>query len=366
MDSTNTLNKTLLFIPDISGFTKFLNETEIVHGVHIISELLEIIIKENTMGLKVAEIEGDAVLFYKYTEQPTLKELYEQCKEMFLAFHQHIKLYERDRICECGSCSGTPNLTLKFIVHYGDVIERNILGHFQLMGADVTTAHKLMKNNLDTDEYILISESSILKNDTSHVPSWFKLQNGSMHYDDVGEVNYKYEKFTELRNEIPELPPRKKIMDEPVQFTITYSMPHSLEATFKLLSSLERKHEWIEGVKKINFDETKIERIGTTHECVTPLNKLHIETTRIEKRGDTNIFGEEADAVGIFPAANQLYSLTKKRENECEIRLEVRFKTNLLNTLIFKNLFKSGLTKSLTKLERVLTQDKSNSQHLIG
>tara|TARA_B100000809_G_scaffold9521_1_gene9017 strand:+ start:279 stop:758 length:480 start_codon:yes stop_codon:yes gene_type:complete len=159
------------------------------------------------------------------------------------------------------------------------------------MGADVTTAHKLMKNNVDNDEYLLISENSILKNDMSKVPSWFKLQASSMNYENVGKINYHYEKFTELLNEIPELPPRKKLMDEPVQFTISYSMPHSLESTFKLLSSLERKHEWIEGAKKINFDEIKIERIRTTHECITPLNKLHIETTIIDKKGSNKIFG---------------------------------------------------------------------------
>ena len=56
---------TLLFIADISGFTKFVNETEITHSSHIISELLEIIIGQNELKLEVAEIEGDAVFYYK-------------------------------------------------------------------------------------------------------------------------------------------------------------------------------------------------------------------------------------------------------------------------------------------------------------
>ena len=361
MESNSALKKSLLLIPDISGFTRFVNETEIVHGVHIISELLEKIIENNILGLEVAEIEGDAILFYKYSEKPSLSDLYEQCKKMFLAFHQHIKLYERDRICDCGSCSSTPELTLKFIIHYGDVIERNISGHFQLMGADVTTAHKLMKNNIDSDEYILISEKSFDEERAKELPSWFNLQTNSMNYEDVGKVNYQFQKLTILLNEIPALPPRKTMMDEPIQFTVNYSMPHSLVSTFAILSSLERKHEWIEGVKKINFDESKVDRIGTTHECVTPLNKIHIETTIIEENEETKVFGEEADAVGIFPAANQLYTLTKKGENECEIKLEVRFKSSLFNNLIFKKLFKGGITKSLEKLSRVLTRDNSIS-----
>lgn len=40
MNSTNgnSSEQTLLFIPDISGFTKFVNETEISHSEHIITE----------------------------------------------------------------------------------------------------------------------------------------------------------------------------------------------------------------------------------------------------------------------------------------------------------------------------------------
>lgn len=54
----------LIFIPDISGFTQFVSDTEINHAHHITEELLEILIDANRIGLLVSEIEGDAILFY--------------------------------------------------------------------------------------------------------------------------------------------------------------------------------------------------------------------------------------------------------------------------------------------------------------
>ena len=51
-------NKGLLFIPDISGFTQFVSETEIEHSRLIIQELLEILIDSNQTGLEISEIEG--------------------------------------------------------------------------------------------------------------------------------------------------------------------------------------------------------------------------------------------------------------------------------------------------------------------
>ncbi len=86
--------KSLLFIADISGFTRFVNETEITHSRHIISELLEALIDKNDLGMDVAEIEGDAVLFYKYGEVPTFESLLMQSQEMFLEFHSHLLNYK--------------------------------------------------------------------------------------------------------------------------------------------------------------------------------------------------------------------------------------------------------------------------------
>ena len=353
MESKNTLKKSLLLIPDISGFTKFVNETEIVHGVHIISELLEIIIKNNSIGLKVAEIEGDAVLFYKYTDKPYLKDLYEQCKKMFIAFHHHLKYYERDRICDCGSCSNTPLLTLKFVIHYGDIIERNILGHFQLMGADVTTAHKLMKNDVPEDEYILISEGSFLESETEKLPEWFKLRKNSTNYKDIGTVSYQHQKLTNLHEEVPALTPRKKIDNDPIQIRLNWEIKHPLKNTFELLTSLKRKHEWID-VKAINFDENKIERVGTKHECITPVGAIHIETIQIEKNSDTMYFAEFTAASGIFPSTTTAFKLQKKTLEACTLILEIRFKKSFFNTIVYKPLITKSFKININNLERTL------------
>src|SRR6266487_1836574 len=110
-------NSGLLFIPDISGFTKFINETEIEHSRYIIEELLENIINSNQIGLNISEIEGDAVLFYHFGETPSLEEIYRQVESMFCNFQKQIKNYESRRVCICKACTAAVDLSLKVITH---------------------------------------------------------------------------------------------------------------------------------------------------------------------------------------------------------------------------------------------------------
>ena len=71
-----------------------MSQTEVSHGQHIISELLEILIDANVLDLTVAEIEGDAVLFYKKGRIPETSDLLAQAQKMFVNFHQHLKKYQ--------------------------------------------------------------------------------------------------------------------------------------------------------------------------------------------------------------------------------------------------------------------------------
>src|SRR5690606_17613807 len=51
------------FLPDISGFTNFIKNTNLKEGVRLIHDLLEIIIDSNILNLEIAEIQGDAIWF---------------------------------------------------------------------------------------------------------------------------------------------------------------------------------------------------------------------------------------------------------------------------------------------------------------
>ncbi|MEM8848155.1 MAG: DUF2652 domain-containing protein, partial [Bacteroidota bacterium] len=154
--------KSLLFIPDISGYTKFIQTTEIEHSQHVISELLEILINANTQKLQLAEIEGDALFFYKENEVPSQENLLAQIETMFSAFYSHLKRLEKYRICPCNACATAPNLQLKIIAHTGNLSHIEVHGRRKPFGEQVIEAHRLLKNSVESDNYALISRSLAL------------------------------------------------------------------------------------------------------------------------------------------------------------------------------------------------------------
>ncbi len=357
MKANHVLRESLLFIPDISGFTKFVNQTGIVHSAHIIAELLEIIIKNNILGLKVAEIEGDAVFFYKKGAKPTLAEIYQQCEQMFLAFHQHIRLYERDRICNCGSCANTSNLTLKFVVHYGSIIERNIAGHLQLMGSDVTTIHKLMKNNIPAHQYLLISENSYLKTVSTNLPQWVNLEQAQVSYKNVGNINYQFTYLAPLLKMVPPPPKRKELIQVDFPVVLTIDINCEMDNAYNLLKAIPRKIEWVVGIKKVNYHNKRIERVGTSHECVLPLNTLHIATSKNEVFDDKIIYAENINASGIYPAFTQLFYLEKADNNSCKLKVEIHHESKLLKKFIFEKAMGNAVKKSLIKFKQICERE---------
>ena len=148
----------IILIPDISGFTGFTGATEIDHAAHIITELLELIVASNETDFTLAEIEGDAVLFYRKGEPLRREQLIDQCLRMFSNLHRQLMVIERDTVCQCGACQTASNLTLKFIVHFGYIKEIKVAQFVKATGIDMIVAHRLLKNDVDESEYILITE----------------------------------------------------------------------------------------------------------------------------------------------------------------------------------------------------------------
>lgn len=143
--------KGTLVIPDISGFTKFVAETELNVGREITKQLLDALVGSNSLNLILSEIEGDALLFYSksYISPKQLKKQFEIMLESFKAKIHELELYTGLKI----------DLSLKMIAHYGEISTYNI-GDFQkLYGKTVIEAHSLLKNSIESDCYILISDN---------------------------------------------------------------------------------------------------------------------------------------------------------------------------------------------------------------
>lgn len=164
----------LIFIPDISGFTQFVNESEIEHSRFIIQELLEILINANEAGLEISEIEGDAILFYKFGEPIDLQKLYSQVEKMFCAFHRQLAAYEHRRLCQCKACISAVGLTLKVVTHYGEFTRYTIKSFNKLIGKDIIVAHELLKNDIEQHEYWLVTKSLLRDKSPAGFAQWMK------------------------------------------------------------------------------------------------------------------------------------------------------------------------------------------------
>jgi hypothetical protein len=184
--------KGLLFIPDISGFTNFVHQTDLQLGRRIIAELLTSILEHNVLDLQVSEIEGDAVLFYRCGPLPSVARILDQYEHMLTGFHQ--------KLAEFNQQLAQPlNLTLKLVAHYGDLAEYQIGGFRKLYGETVIEAHRLLKNAIVSHTYALLTDNLIAaaqpvlaRPRRPGVPSSKQCEG----YDQLGNICFTYFDYT--------------------------------------------------------------------------------------------------------------------------------------------------------------------------
>ncbi|MDX1478713.1 MAG: DUF2652 domain-containing protein [Saprospiraceae bacterium] len=262
---------TLIFIPDISGFSRFVKHNEIQHSQHIVEELLEAIIDANDIGLEISEIEGDAVLFYRQGVPPTSVELLAQIQRMYVRFHGHLKRYETHRICQCGACSSAHNLALKFIVHFGEISQKHVRNFTKLFGNDLIIAHRLMKNEVELEEYVLFTHQLL-----NACSAWVEMQQAAWDDPREGEgtydgetVKYCYLPLEPLKVHVPE----PRIEDYSVgatakALTVEGVINAPMEMVFDVVSDVSFRHRWIAGLQDSGDLNGKITRAGSSHRCV--------------------------------------------------------------------------------------------------
>jgi len=178
-----------LMLADISGYTSFVAQTEIDHAHLALSLLLETIVEKLSSLLTIFQLEGDAVFAYVEADRlPEGKSLLGLIDQTYLAFREKALALYAGATCPCRACKALPTLDLKFMVHHGDFIIRQVAGIQHLLGTDVNLLHRLSKNHVSESTgwrgYALFTNQGLERMQTDKAS--FVQQTES--YEHLGEV----------------------------------------------------------------------------------------------------------------------------------------------------------------------------------
>jgi len=332
-------DEVLFFIPDLGGFTKFIAETEIQHSQHIIKELLETLVDANTLGMKVSEFEGDAVLFYRNGAPPSLEQLVQQARKMYLDFHTQLKTFEYGRVCQCGACAGAGSMALKMVAHFGSAGTMQVKNHVKFIGKDIIIAHRLLKNSVSVPEYLLVTQPTLSKIEDAD-GELVSFANGSDAYDNLGTIEYQFKSLDRYKDEVKVDPPLPAGLKNPRKMAqVTRRIDAPIEQVYQRLIDLPGRLNWIEGATKVEMSNDQPNHIGKTHRCVRGDEGVELMTTEV-KVTDTTMELCETDLKKIMACR---YLLTRAPGGKADVAVELFVRNNPIVRMIFKLLMEKKL-----------------------
>ena len=138
-----------LFITDITGYTEFLTQSELLHASEILESLFDTMLTDIEPPLKILNTRGDAILAYapasSFRQAHTLLDTMDK---IYFDFQRQLEIMDFNTTCECNACSNMTSLDLKIFLHYGDYLVQELGGATELQGSDVILVNRLMKNSV--------------------------------------------------------------------------------------------------------------------------------------------------------------------------------------------------------------------------
>ena len=201
------LKKVFLVIADISGYTKFmrLHKVSMIHAEGIITQLLDSVIVASKFPLVAHELEGDAVSFYAESDGSVemAQDISHQILRLFQTFKaKEAELFSDCSLCVCEACSTVDKLKLKAVVHHGEAVFSTVGQFKKVSGVDVILTHRLLKNSVVEDEYILATSAF---NELVGGFGALEPHPGREHYEGIGSVDVVTYFPERINTDIPKL-----------------------------------------------------------------------------------------------------------------------------------------------------------------
>ncbi len=259
-------------IADISGYTKFMAETEIEHAKGVLEGLFEAVIPAIRAPLAIAGFQGDAVFAYA-VDSDLVKGQYilEAIERIYCDFADAREKMKINTSCPCRACAAIGDLDLKIVVHHGEYVMQTTGGREELAGRDVITAFRLLKNKVTETEgltaYGLVTCDAVAE---MGLGDYFDANaRRTETYEHIGEVEYVIHPLREAWLDRRE---KRRILvgpeDEMLCEEYSLAVPISPQAAFTLVTRPDLRAQWVHA-EKIDLTDGKKGRIAeeTVYHC---------------------------------------------------------------------------------------------------
>ena len=236
--------KGFLVVADITGYTRFLADTELEHANGILKDLFDAIIPTFEKSLEISKFMGDAI-FAHNDDTAILNSQYilDFTKDVYNSFADKKELININTSCKCSACKHMGELDLKLFVHYGEYINQSLQGRQELAGSDVNSLFRLMKNDVvkktNIEPYLLVTQQALDAMGQSHYGQ--NKHSLSQIYEHIGEIHFVVDdlsKYWKLYRQA------KRYYVEPNDKLLFDEISIEINATAQLAFLIYTKPEW--------------------------------------------------------------------------------------------------------------------------
>jgi len=138
-----------IVMADITGYTMYLNESELDHAQESVVAILDVIVGSTNAPLTLSRVVGDAVVSYAFDGKIlNAQTLIEELEGIYVVFRRALEQMVLNTSCTCNACANLSALDLKFVVHHGDFAISEMAGNDELIGPSVNLVFRLAKNRI--------------------------------------------------------------------------------------------------------------------------------------------------------------------------------------------------------------------------
>jgi hypothetical protein len=259
-----------LLLADLSGYTRYLTGVELEHSHDVLADLLGVVASELSAIGRVAKFEGDAVFVCGGDAEVSGEELLAALDAAYLGFARRRRTIALRTTCECDACARIESLDLKFVVHHGEFVEHVVAESREVIGSDVITVHRLLKNTV-SERTGLTAFAMLTERCMSAVgldASRLGLAEHSERYSDIGEIHCWVRDLAERRRRIEE-GHRERVEPDECFASASAACPAPRGRVWEVLLDPASQRRWRAGATSVQMASPGGERgVGTTTHCV--------------------------------------------------------------------------------------------------